>query len=669
MFTLHRFLMTLSVVGLLLSVSLVQAQVGDPTIKTDHPFYPGEGAFQTIEDCVTAAVQDEKQTQKQAIQLFQWMLTHQFHLHSPQEWNIPSVTPGAEKTNYDMVVYDANRARFSYAYGLCGTVHAWNEPYWKVLGMQARRRSFPGHTNSEIQYDGSWHTFDTDMAGLVFRPDGVVAGYEDIIKNPALVKPTGNKIPCYPFAWPGDFNGMKKGWQQVSQGGKWFKMYNSGYAAQPGIVNLRMGETFTRYFDRDHFGGPSKRRFWHQQNGGPYRDWTFVNRGTPKHDEKQSNSRGNASYCNAVFEYEPNLTNDSFREGVTSASANIAFQSKSPNLFSKNGEPATVTFQHFSPYVICGDPVDDADPMTKPATDGLVVSGKTNGSVKLEVSADYGQTWKAVSQASGAFKEDLTEQIKGRYGWQVRFSFSGSAGLESLKFETTTQVSQIIYPRLTSNGSQVTYRTNSRKVTPVIPNFALSEKEIARYEVQSQRSSNVRYEPRAKKQRYVYKTTNNKPGTVVFKIEADTPLEEITAAVRFGVRVPSPDGCDYHLDYSSDGGKTWKPLGKADVPTDNEYSSGWMYGKADVSKAKTNSALVRCHFYAGGYQTGLITAELYGISQALKRSPVTLTYGWKEDGKSKFHRENLPTNKPEWTITIPTGKEIKDDFIRLAPRQ
>ena len=62
MFTLHRLLMILSVVGLFISASLVQAQVGDPTIKTDHPFYPGEGAFQTIEDCVTAAVQDEKQT-------------------------------------------------------------------------------------------------------------------------------------------------------------------------------------------------------------------------------------------------------------------------------------------------------------------------------------------------------------------------------------------------------------------------------------------------------------------------------------------------------------------------------------------------------------------------------------------------------------------------------
>ena len=197
--------------------------------------------------------------------------------------------------------------RFSYGYGLCGTVHAWNEPYWKALGMGARRRSFPGHTNSEIEYGGSWHTFDTDMAGLVFRKDGVVAGYEDIIKDITCLENDRSPLPCYPFAWPSDFNGMKQGWKQIAKGGNWYRMYNGGYAAQPGIVHLRSGETFTRYFDRDHFGGLAERRFWHNQKGGPFRDWTFVNMGTPEHRGGKSNSRGNASYCNGEFVYRPNL--------------------------------------------------------------------------------------------------------------------------------------------------------------------------------------------------------------------------------------------------------------------------------------------------------------------------------------------------------------------------
>ena len=231
---------------MLLFTAPLFAGVGDPTIQTSHPHYPGEGAFQSVEQCVAYATNGRKSDQDKAIALFQWILAHQYHLASPQEYCVPGLTPDSAKDTQDMIVYDANRARFSYGYGLCGTVHAWNEPYWKALGMNARRRAFPGHTNSEIEYGGSWHTFDTDMAGLVFRNDGVVAGYEDIIKDFKIVENDRAPLPRYPFAWPGDFQGMKDGWKKVAQGGNWFKMYNAGYAAHPGIVHVRSGETFTR---------------------------------------------------------------------------------------------------------------------------------------------------------------------------------------------------------------------------------------------------------------------------------------------------------------------------------------------------------------------------------------------------------------------------------------
>jgi len=279
------------ILHLCMSSSLL-AGVGDPTLRTDHPHYPGEGAFQTAADCVAFATGNIKGEQERAIAVFQWLLAHQFHLHSPQECFVPGIVPGARNDDYEMVVYDAGKARFSYGYGLCGTVHAWNEVYWNALGMKARRRAFPGHTNSEIFYGGGWHAFDTDMAGLVFRKDGVVAGYEDVVKDPSIVGPNDRGLPHYPFAWPADFNGMKQGWNEVAKKPDgWYKMYHSGYEALPGIVNLRRGETFTRYFDRDHFGGPGKRRFWHVQKGAPFRDWTFVNNGTPVHTAGRNPTR------------------------------------------------------------------------------------------------------------------------------------------------------------------------------------------------------------------------------------------------------------------------------------------------------------------------------------------------------------------------------------------
>src|SRR5262249_19840588 len=123
-----------------------------------------------------------------------------------------------------------------------------------------------------------------------------------------------------------------------------------------GIVRLRAGESFTRYFNPDHFGGPDKRLFWHNQKGGPFRDWTFVNMGAPEHQGAKSNCRGNASYCNAEFVYRPNLATAAYQEGVAQQTENIAAGDASPRLRSKDSMPATVTFQHFSPYVIAGCP-------------------------------------------------------------------------------------------------------------------------------------------------------------------------------------------------------------------------------------------------------------------------------------------------------------------------
>ncbi len=663
--------------------SLAFAGVGDPTLRTDHPHYPGEGAFQTAADCAAYATRGNNGEQDKAIAMFQWLLTHQWHLHSPQECFVPGVVPGSKKDDYEMVVYDAAKGRFSYGYGLCGTVHAWNEPYWRALGMNARRRAFPGHTNSEIYYGNAWHAFDTDMAGLVFRKDGVVAGYDDVIKDPSIVKPNSRGLPCYPFAWPSDFNGMKKGWEEVAKAGasKWFSMYNSGYEAMPGIVNIRRGETYTRYYNRDHFGGASKRRFWHQQKGGPQRDWTFFDQGEPKQEiNGKNNARSNASYANAEFVYQPDLATDAWREGTIALprsqylqGAQIVHQpGASPRLRGNLAQSTPAVFTHFSPYVICGDPEDDENPMTGKAAGGLIVSGKAVGDVALSISTNSGQSWQAIGVVTGPFEKDLTEHAKGKYQWWLRFEVTDKAGLDELKFVTVCQMNQAMYPRLKANGCATTYRSASRAVAPMVLDSACGEEELSGVESRAHRSANVKYTPRSSKQRLAYTTTNNKPGQVAFQIAAPqmsgAPAEllEIAAAARFQVRVPPPAGCDFHLALSTDGGKTWKPFAKADMPGDNEYSSGWVYGRADLAAAKVAEALVCVNLYAGGYTTGLIAAEIYGIHRTPPPTGATITHAWKEAGNLKLHTETIKAGAMEHTYKVATGAAIVDEYVRIA---
>ena len=669
-----RALSFLAVPLLLLQPRILFAGVGDVTLRTDHPQYAGEGAFQTVEDCVQFATAGRTDEQQKAIAMYLWLLTHQWHLMSPMEWCVPGRVPdSADPGNYETVVFDANRARFSYGYGLCGTVHAWNEPYWKALGMGARRREFVKHVNSEVFYDNRWHAFDTDMAGLLFRRDGIVAGYEDVQKDPTLKESVKSPFPHYPFDWPNDFNTMKRGWQEVAKRKAWYALYNGGFAAHPGIVHLRSGESFTRWYDRDHFGGFSKRRFWQNQKGGPFRQWTYFDNGTPFHDKAEANARSQAAYCNGEFVYEPKLESLRCTEGMSAGTANVAHRSTSPRLYSSDGQHTSVTFRHFSPYVICGDPVDDANPMSGAATDGLILEGTCVGDVFCHISADQGQTWHDVKLTTGSgesedqrFRSDLTEFVKGRYGWQLRFSWSGESGLDSVRFVTTTQVCQAMYPRLTESGCNVAFRTTSQGVVAVLPNFGLPESNVTAFEETALRSANVRYKPRSPDSRFAYQSTDRKPAHVVFKVAAPQRLTEVRAAVRYSLSVPPPAGMDFQLQISTDNGETWQTFATADIPTDNEFSSGWLYGKAELTQAGCRNALVRLHMHSPGRRVAVIDARLYGIHEVPPPTGVTVEIGWQEQGEPKLFKKQFAAGMTSTTFRVPTSDDVKDEFVRIT---
>lgn len=661
--SLQRCLLLLGVIVISCWTVRAVAEIGDPTIQTDHPQYPGEGAFQTPEACAKWATVEAQTPQDRALALYNWILTHQWHLMSPQEWNMPGIAPGQRPDDTEMMVYDANRGRFSYGYGLCGTVHAWNEVYWKALNFPARRRSFPGHTNSEIFYGNKWRTFDTDMAGLVFNKDGSVAGYDDVSRDLSLLDLPHPPWPRYPFAWPSDFDTMRAGWKEVAAGGHWYAMYASGYAAQPGIVHLRAGETFTRYYDPDAFGGPTKRRFWHQLPGGPNRVWTFTNEGTPFHDGAKSNCRGRTTFGNAVFEYTPDLTNDSFREGVVEA-ANVA--ASAAGLQAMDGQPASVVFEHFSPYVICGDPVDDADPMLHSASDGFVITGKSSGDINAAVSTDQGQTWLPLQKQADKLRWDATESVKGRYGWWLKLSWVGGARISQLTMTTTGQMSQAIYPRLKPNGSTVTYQVGNRAVVPVLPRFEEEASTVRDYEQTSRRSTNVVFNGRRPGQRLAYSVQGTHTATVCFRVKSPTPLVGLSAAARYSITSPSPAGAQYALSHSLDGGMTWYSLGRVTLPDDNEFSSGWVYGQADGLQGDSREALIQLELNGAGGQTGLITTELYGLRKTATPSAATVTYGWHEDGRDREHSFQVAAGATRATSRVATGKIIRDRFVRIA---
>lgn len=400
---------------------------------------------------------------------------------------------------------------------------------------------------------------------------------------------------------------------------------------------------------------------------GPYRNWTYVNSDEPRHGEKlnRADALGNASYCNAEFLYAPDLNSRKWLEDVAGISAEVAVGGM-PKIGCKQGRPAFVTFDHFSPYVIAGDPVDDNNPMTGKATDGLVVQGEAVGQVQVRVSTDGGQSWREVDDVSGTFRLDLTELVKGRYRWQVRFDMRDKAGLNAVSFETTCQMSQSMYPRLSPNESRIEYRSGQRGAAVVAPNFGLGEESLAEIEVASMRSPNLKYVGQKQVNDKAFVTTDNRPAHVVFRLESPENLQRVNAAAKVALRVPAPPTSDFRLEVSTDEGASWRLMSQADIPSDNDYSSAWMYGSTDVSAANVKSVLIRAHVYQGGYSTGLYNFEAYGVYQTSESQPVNVVYGWKEDGVAKKFRQDIPAGATSFEFTVPTGESIVDDFVTIS---
>ncbi len=120
------------------------------------------------------------------------------------------------------------------------------------------------------------------------------------------------------------------------------------------------------------------------------------------------------------------------------------------------------------------------------------------------------------------------------------------------------------------------------------------------------------------------------------------------------------------MEVSIDGGQTWKEMGRSDIPEDNEFSSGWLSGAADLGDSAATTALVRCNLYAGGYRTGIAQVQLYGIHETTAPQPLELAYGWEEAGELKTWSATIPANVAQRSFSIPTGNQITDRYIRMS---
>jgi hypothetical protein len=610
------------------------AAVGDPQVKTDHPWYPGELSCSTFERLFATQAELYRRVTGRSVEtdedkaLASWYWRNLHYAHGEDGAN-DCFGRGFEKGEWNREYW---MGLFAHGFGLCGTTHAQYAAEMNALLGHCRARcvGVTGHNSFEVFLtggaygDGRWALLDHDVSTVVFDRDGSrLLSIAEIMPQLGVLKD--------PKFQPE----RQRGWRVAGLHDDDAAVYDTfrtveylaGYAGPPPTVHLRRGETLRRYLEPGLEDGRTF-VFWGRNYNtagvpGPERSRAWVNQPEKMYGSTSGTGHrdGQVRYANAVYTYAPSFADGSYREGVIDEGAD------------------QVTFEFRTPYVIGCTPSND-----KPW--GIYEAGGKNGLVitgapcPVEVSIDRGRSW----HAGGP---DLTDHVKGHQQYWLRFR----AGAEELRgskmsWRTVCQTNVATIPRLRDGKNPVTFLAGGSGVVSAGPT-------------------------RQQAEAHVVEGTMDSPAVT---LELRTPRGERAVRLYASAWVasgspPSPD-VKYSIDWSIDGGKTWRPVVedsriiRRPPEPDDFWSQSFCCG--DVALPR-HAGPVRVRFRNSGGKA-YRTVEAHLVYEVAHPSPTRVTFGWDENGAAKtaahFYDASVRREDQSWEIAA--GAAVKTKWVQYA---
>ncbi|MFT5468888.1 MAG: hypothetical protein ACI8UO_004001 [Verrucomicrobiales bacterium] len=621
----------------LLSILLLPAfafgGVGDPQIKTDHPWYPGELAISTFDRLFeTQAAAYERVTGKRpesdedkALAAWFWRNTHYWHGTGGGRdlWG-EGLNQGKDKR-----LREYWNGMFGYGFGLCGTTHSqWTVEIDTLLGRgRGRGVGVAGHNAFEVflrggSYgeDGRWALLDHDLSTVIFDETGsrlisigeMQANVDRWIDR--RFKPDRQRGWLVCGLHPNDGNSYKK--YAVSEP-------LAGYAGPPPMVHLRRGERMRRYFEPGLEDGKTF-VFWGRNGNagdipGPERSRTWVNQPEAMNGSKTGTAHvtGQARYANVEYVFRP-----VDGEGIVDV-----------------GENFTV-FDFQTPYVIAATPVDlraEWGIYLPGCRNGLVVRADADFSVSISVNA--GRAWSEAGNLTGDL--DLTDLVKGRSQYWIRLGASPQQLLESnLEIRTVCQANVAVLPRLKDGGTKVSYAASNRSILSIGPELELAKS-------------------------HIFKGAFGEK-EVTLRARSNNPVTRIYAAAHIASGNPPDSEIRYQIEYSVNDGEIWLPLVKdwriprlGDDPGDF-WSQSFCYGEAEVDNPADRQLLVRFRNDGG---KRYLRAEIHLAQQLPTADPLKITYDWSDDA-GEHQASSVFESAGEWKLE--TGADVRTRWVEMS---
>lgn len=628
-----------SLLVLLCVIPCVRAGVGDPQIRTDHPWYPGELACSTFDRLFATQAQlyegvvgvRPKTDEEKVLAAWLWRNTHYFHAEEGAEdlWGKGFLKGGDPKTR------DYWTGMFAHGFGLCGTTHAqWVAEIQALLGHnRGRDVGVAGHNSFEVFLTGGlygtgkWVLLDHDLSTVIYDLDGKgLLSLNEIQKDWKRLTNRGFRPDRQPWLVCGlhpDDGGCYARYQVAE--------YLAGYSGAPPMVHLRRGESLKRFFQPGLEDGKTF-VFWGRNYNtnnvpGPERSHTWVNQPEKMYKSKNGTGYkpGQARFANAVCTYKPDFSNGDYKEGII------------------REDDKQVVFEFYTPFIIGATPPNNKAWGIYDAgcRNGLVLSGKV--ACGVAISTDQGATWQDCGKLSGRL--DLTDFAKGFRQYFLRFDAPASELREAaLTITTVCQVNSSVLPRLKDNGTDVQYAASGQALLSAGPTL-----------------------PQARAHQI---GTGNFPKS---GLEVATPRKEPVVMVHAAAQVfssspPRPE-IKYQIEFSTDRGKTWQPLVKdwsisrrGHEPGDF-WSQSYCWGSVDLASKGVDTVQVR-YRNDGGKNYG--RAEVHLVYQLPRTDATKVTYAWTDatgphTASHVFAGDGRAA--PAWHI--PTGQATQTQWVEF----
>ncbi len=562
--------------------------------------------------------------QEQAIAIWRWSQRLRKQMTNPLEGGL--------------YVLDPVRMFNSFGYCNCGIISGVNDALWLRMGWKAHYVQLGDHTVTETSWDDgkTWHMFDSSMSFYCFNDQGAVASVREIEKNPRFY--LENYAPECGTNAAHDINDHRA-WRCASDhpvefqrtlanGYDSFKPPNDiedyNLMAQWGhqyVLNLRPSESYTRYFAR------------HEEAGAP--GFRPVN--GSKDVDVNKNIRSNG-----VWKYAPDLRDPATKDFVYSDSGVT---------WTKDGVkgPGEVVF--------------------KVTAANVVTAAKVNAAgerVTFSISRDAGINWEKIALTSG--EAQCTAQVAGATEFLMKAQLEGAAsGLSSFQVETLTQINRPSLPKLTRGANRIQISMGPQVDTiqfqpsVVIDKYQTSlfagkgldaDKEVAFYKP------------------ILRAGENNTPCDATWKIEAPTPITDITYGGSVCVKMK---GDSVKLLHSWDDHEYAKDFEKA---TDAIPNDEMVLAKVDSAPANTKTAFFRYEFQTqrsakNYFGPGIQMATMTVHHQPRKAgfAPIEVNYCWIEHRETgdveRQHTELITSPSQEYTINVGGFREPTMKWVRM----